>query len=151
MANIKKVIVSKNSLPPVNSDEETYIVRFRVVSEDRNRSSHWSPQYLVKPLVVEAYKNMTVTKLPGVLSITWDAESASVTQPNYDIFVAWGEGTVLEGVGEYSYFATSQSNFIMIPIPSGKTTTDIIIQTASYPRKIISALKIGSTGVILTS
>lgn len=150
--NIKKIVVSKNDLPPVNSDEEKYIVRFRIVSEDRNRSSHWSPQYLIspKPLAVEAYKNLTVTKLAGLITLTWDPETVAVNQPNYDIFVAWGTGTIGEGVGAFEYYATVSTNFAVIPIPTGKTTTDIIIQTASYPRKVIDSLKIADTGVIAT-
>jgi hypothetical protein len=43
--NIKKLRILKSSLPPVDHDTEKYNVRYRVISEDRNRTSHWSPIY----------------------------------------------------------------------------------------------------------
>ena len=43
--NIKKVRILKKDLPNYvgNNDELFYQMRYRVVSEDKNRSSHWSP------------------------------------------------------------------------------------------------------------
>jgi len=46
---IKKAVVLENNLPPVNVQTEGHSVRYRIVSEDRNRSSHWSPIYTVRP------------------------------------------------------------------------------------------------------
>ena len=45
MANevIKKVKISQDALPTTNSLTEKYDVRYRIVSEDKNRTSHWSP------------------------------------------------------------------------------------------------------------
>lgn len=39
---IKKVKVPVNLLPPLANDEE-YLLRYRVISEDQNRTSAWSP------------------------------------------------------------------------------------------------------------
>ena len=46
----QKVIVPAESLPiiPTNiNGQYYYLVRYRIVSEDNNRSSHWSPIYFV--------------------------------------------------------------------------------------------------------
>lgn len=43
---IKKAVVLSGSLPePLDGGQ--YLVRYRIVSEDRNRRSHWSPIYYV--------------------------------------------------------------------------------------------------------
>ena len=39
--NIKKITVLQSSLPSTSN----YTVRYRFVSEDKNRTSHWSPTY----------------------------------------------------------------------------------------------------------
>lgn len=41
----KKIIIPKEELPPVRSDAEAYLVKFRIVSEDKNRFSYWSPVF----------------------------------------------------------------------------------------------------------
>ena len=40
---IKKIRVEQDSLPTINSTTEKYDIRYRIVSEDKNRTSHWSP------------------------------------------------------------------------------------------------------------
>jgi hypothetical protein len=42
-AGIKKVTIFKNELPAVNANNVSYSVRYRIVSEDKNRFSAWSP------------------------------------------------------------------------------------------------------------
>jgi hypothetical protein len=40
----KKVILEKKDLPPLSPDGK-YLIRYRIISEDKNRTSHWSPIY----------------------------------------------------------------------------------------------------------
>jgi hypothetical protein len=40
----KKVIIEKGDLPPLSPNGE-YLLRYRIISEDKNRTSHWSPIY----------------------------------------------------------------------------------------------------------
>lgn len=42
--SVKKVTVEKKDLPPLSPNGE-YLIRYRVISEDKNRTSHWSPIY----------------------------------------------------------------------------------------------------------
>jgi hypothetical protein len=44
---IKKVIIKNKTLPPVTFDDNSlfYSIRYRVISEDKNRVSQWSPTY----------------------------------------------------------------------------------------------------------
>ena len=43
--NIKKNIILKKDLPNVIGDDTSlnYEIRYRMISEDKNRLSHWSP------------------------------------------------------------------------------------------------------------
>ena len=43
---IRKVTIPRENLPPIGSDNK-YLFRFRVVSEDGNRNSSWSPIYSI--------------------------------------------------------------------------------------------------------
>jgi hypothetical protein len=49
MTTIKKVIISNDEFPLIQVDDIGlyYAIRYRIVSEDRNRYSHWSPIYRV--------------------------------------------------------------------------------------------------------
>ena len=48
-ANIKKVTQSFSEMPPLSSITEGYDIRYRIISEDKNRLSHWSELSLVQP------------------------------------------------------------------------------------------------------
>ena len=48
-ANIKKVTQSFSEMPPLNSITEGYDIRYRIISEDKNRLSHWSELSIVQP------------------------------------------------------------------------------------------------------
>jgi hypothetical protein len=44
---IKKAIILSENLPNTLQPINKYVVRYRIVSEDRNRRSHWSPIYYI--------------------------------------------------------------------------------------------------------
>lgn len=143
--NIKKIIIPQSSLPPINSDEEKYVVRFRIISDDRNRSSHWSPQYLVSPteLTLQDNSGISLTSANGMISVQWDTDPG--TTGIYDVWVAWGTQSGSTGLPEYK--ATVSGNYISLPIPAGQVSAQVFIQNMSVPRKYMPALVIAKTGV----
>jgi hypothetical protein len=81
----KKVTIEKKDLPPLSPNGE-YLIRYRIISEDKNRTSHWSPIYTLdaKDLIEDVTSNIEVT--PSDIIVTWgDANKASL----YDIFVSY--------------------------------------------------------------
>lgn len=54
MANqvVKKIIIPLADLPSQSPITDGYLIRFRIISDDRNRVSHWSPVYVL-------YQNQT--------------------------------------------------------------------------------------------
>lgn len=81
---IKKVIISKDKLGTVGNVNE-YVVRYRVVSEDKNRASYWSPNYVVV--------SNPITPVSGNVSISKDSVVATWANPlqrlGFDVFVGF--------------------------------------------------------------
>lgn len=145
-SRIKKVIINKASMPPLNGDIENYIVRYRIISEDRNRASHWSPQFYVStnPPKVEDLSNIEITKVGQSIVVTWQLEDDAEI-PQTDVFVAWGDD--MAGVGLYEYYATVSSTSIAIPIPSGRESVDVKVQLSVYPRKLVDSRLLADSGI----
>ena len=85
---VKKAVLPSASLPPVNA-ENKYAYRYRIVSEDKNRTSSWSPIKIIDaPEVVKLD-----TEIDGELlisgknvTVTWSDQN---NRPNYDVFVSF--------------------------------------------------------------
>lgn len=85
---IKKTIISKENLPPLSPNGE-YVVRYRIISEDKNRTSHWSPIYYidVKPFIEQVTGELQGSSTSLGLTAIWgDVNFKSL----YDIFVSFG-------------------------------------------------------------
>jgi hypothetical protein len=71
--NIKKLRIPITDMPPISSISEGHNVRYRIVSEDRNRSSHWSPVFLIKPEYTFVPTGIRYSSGGGLSSISWDS------------------------------------------------------------------------------
>lgn len=81
-SGIKKVVIPKASLVDLTSDNK-YLIRYRIVSEDKNRVSAWSPVFSLDardPGTVDADYSIN----GRVVTLVWDDEES---RPQYDIFV----------------------------------------------------------------
>lgn len=116
---IKKVIILNEDLPIINSDVGGYGVRYRIVSEDRNRVSHWSPVYVLDAQYSYISGQLKSSKTSEVVTITWDKVeikrgSFSLGKiRDYEIWLRWGSG----GVGDWTYDGKSQVNATNLIIP----------------------------------
>lgn len=86
-SKIKKVTILKKDLPPVNSNNQ-YAVRYRIVSDDKNRVSHWSPVYLLDAIdpaqtVANITKTTSYNGTDVTITITWTDVSGA---KSYDVF-----------------------------------------------------------------
>lgn len=145
MAN-RIINVSRNSLP-INSDTGEYIFRYRIVSDDRNRFSAWSPQYrLQAPTIAQILAANNTTSLPTpsftvqtgsdgskVATISWNVPSFMADVEKYDVFIKWGSATTWE------FFKTVSAGSFAIVKPSTQTATTISIkiQSVVYPKKVV--------------
>jgi hypothetical protein len=69
---IKKYRQAYADLPPISSETEGYSIRYRIVSEDRNRVSHWSPVYLLVPEYTYVPGTIEYNSANQVASFKWD-------------------------------------------------------------------------------
>ena len=135
-AGIKKATVVKADLPPVNSSNG-YLVRYRIISEDRNRVSHWSP--IVEVLANDpALVSGRVVYADGIVNAVWGDEAG---YPNYDIFVGFDLATP-------SYHGTSSVHSYSF-LNTGTTQIEVVIQIASSTKTLNSALEIYSEIVLI--
>lgn len=135
-AGIKKATVAKNNLPPVN-DSNGYLVRYRIVSEDRNRVSHWSPISEVvsnTPALVDG----RVVYADDIVNAVWGDEAG---YPDYDVFVGFDSATP-------TYHGTTSIHSYSF-LNTGTTQIEVVIQIAGSTRTLNNTLEIYSETVLI--
>jgi hypothetical protein len=131
---IKKVIIKKSSLPAIDFDSLGYIFQYRIISEDKNRVSHWSPINIVL--------GDTITAVSGALQISqtiitavWGDEE---NRPKYDIFVGF-DGLVPV------YHGTSPIHTYSF-INTGTTNVRVVVQIEASIKQLSQSLQIYDSG-----
>lgn len=119
---------------PFTSSSAQHIVRFRVVSEDRNRASDWSPIFLLDspgqlPAASVQYKLIETGSTPKLITLVWNADyfaRSTVLESNqHDVFVSWSEGP-------YEYLGRQTGNSFSIPAKIGANRAQFFVQIPSY-------------------
>lgn len=129
---IKKATLIKASLPPLNGTTQSYILRYRIVTEDKNRTSHWSPRYTLIsgsiPTIDPSQKSIVVAGTGSTRTITavW-VPPASLGINNFDIYVK-------TNLGQYVY-KTTVSTTTYATIASVGDQIGIAVQVPTYPKK----------------
>jgi len=136
--NIKKLIIPNNALPLVSYDDDElyYDIRYRIISEDKNRTSHWSElTRIVMPTTTEADLPYTTSPRVTVYSANTDSGGKSIT-------ATW---TYPKEAGEFNidpYKAELERRFSQVsffdiyvrwsPDTSGSTWDDWKYETTTY-------------------
>ncbi len=131
MANspIKKVIIKKEDLPAFNGSTQKYSVRYRVVSEDKNRSSHWSPYYAVSTPSPEQLECSVVVS-SNVVNMVWKQPVGSRIK-EYDVYFKLDSS-------EWQYISSSSSTQFSTLIADSVSTLRVAIQLPTYPKQYFS-------------
>jgi hypothetical protein len=134
-SGIKKAIIKKSLLPAIDSDSIGYIFRYRVISEDKNRTSQWSP--------VNIIIDNSITTVSGALQISqtittvvWGDE---LNRPKYDIFVGFDSAIP-------TYHGTSPIHTYSF-LNTGTTDIRVIIQVEGSQKTLNANLEIYDSGV----
>jgi hypothetical protein len=132
---VKKAIISKESLPPVNSETAAYVVRYRIISEDKNRTSHWSPTFVTNAVSTETVSGaLSITS--SIITAVWGDE---LNRPAYDIFVKFDSGS-------FAYHGTSPTHTYLF-LNTGTTSVHVKVQIASSVKEVKESLVIFDSGV----
>ena len=117
MANeiIKKVVISKKDIDAV-SDDGLYFLRYRIVSEDKSRTSHWSPIYSVDGgglKTASAGTSLISLRNEGSegINISWGIVD-TLKINNYDVYVRYDYGTSSVWNGATNTTATTLTGFV---------------------------------------
>jgi hypothetical protein len=132
---IKKIIIKKSNLPALDSDTEGYIFKYRIVSEDKNRTSQWSPiNILVDDSIVSVSGAINIS--PTITTAVWGDE---VNWPKYDVFVGF-DSTIP------TYHGTSPIHTYSV-INTGTENIRIIVQVESSKKQLNANLQIYDSGI----
>ena len=116
---IKKIKITQDSLPTINSITGKYDVRYRIVSEDKNRTSHWSPIINIDPQYTYVSGNISIAS-SGLTTVAWDTVTIKIgTQvirqaKDYDVWVKWSKAA---GNGDWNYVQRVSGNSISLVHP----------------------------------
>lgn len=123
----QKVRIPKGDLPEVSKLSDGtygYIVRYRIISEDQNRFSHWSPiRELAMPPVTAVDGDVAISG--NIVQVVWGDEE---DRPNYDVFVKFD-------AGEYFYHGTTPTHQYSLLAPYDSLTIQVAIQVASNEKE----------------
>lgn len=121
-SGIKKVVIPKTSLIDVTSDNQ-YLIRYRIVSDDKNRVSAWSPVFSLNandPQPVDAEYSIS----GRVVTLVWDDEES---RPQYDIFVKFDNDNYFyhgtSSVHTYTFINNAEDSFRFAIQTSGISKT----------------------------
>jgi hypothetical protein len=133
-ANIKKTRILKSALPPIDSETLKYNTRYRVISEDRNRTSHWSPIYNSNGNnIIGTSGGLSITE--EIITAVWGDENF---HPAYDIFVSFDSGA-------FFWHGTSLVHSYSF-LNEGTTTVRVKVQLVSSKKEIKAGLGIFDSG-----
>ena len=130
---VKKFKTPNAQLPPISAENQGYSVRYRVISSDRNRTSHWSPVYLLQPGYTFVPGDIQFHKAGSIASVVWDAVEITKIEDaktysirkalEYDFWVRWDRGG---GDGDWIYKERIETTSLSLPIPSTYTVNGIV-------------------------
>ena len=133
-AGIKKTRIKREDLPLINTDTEGYILRYRILSEDKNRTSHWSPFYNTDAVSVDGTSGaLSITQT--IIMVVWGDEN---NHPSYDVFVSFD--------GDPFYWHGTSAVHSYSFLNEGTTTVHVKVQLASSKKQIKAGLGIFDSG-----
>ena len=154
---IKRSILKNESLPLLYAplyylDESNnpqpaagYLIRYRIISEDRSRVSQWSPiEGVITIEAGEAPGEVLINPDSSIVNVTWGDEVQSlgyqITRSRYDVFVGFDdEEPTFNGLAygkTYSFIST------------GVTNVRVIVQVESYLGSRLEFLEIFDSGIV---
>ena len=133
---IKKIRIKQDNLPSIDVNEEGYILRYRVVSDDKNRISQWSPINIIQPNYTYVVGSIEFNKAGSIASLAWDSVSIQIDgneirkAHEFDVWLKWHRSDN----GDWIYKQRIDNGNISFPIPNTYTINGIV--QASPPNRL---------------
>jgi hypothetical protein len=132
---IKKIRVRQEDLPSIDVNEQGYVLRYRIVSDDKNRVSQWSPINIIVPDYTYVSGDISFNKSGQVATFAWDSVSIQKNgneirkAHEFDIWVRWDRNDS----GDWLYKQRIDGTSISFPIPDTYTIGGVV--QGSAPNK----------------
>jgi len=136
----QKVRLTRADLPEVSklsNGEYGYVVRYRIISEDQNRFSHWSPIREISGIDVTAVEGSLVLSESSIQAVWGDDNIGR----KYDVFVKFNDG-------EYFYHGTTSTHQYSFLFTEGDTSAQVAVQIASTNKERAVGLEIFESDVL---
>jgi hypothetical protein len=133
---VKKAIIPKNELPPIDADSGSYVVRYRIISEDKNRTSQWSPTFVTDVVTVSSVSG-AVQQSSSIINVVW---GSNLDMPRYDIFVGYNGATP-------TFHGTAEGHSYQF-LKTGTVNVRVIVQIESSSKTINNNLDIYNSGLV---
>jgi hypothetical protein len=146
-AGIKKIRIRQSDISEINVNEEGYVLRYRVVSEDKNRTSQWSPISIIQPGYTYVGGDISFNKSGQVATLAWDSVSIQLDgsevrkASEFDIWLKWDRS---DG-GDWLYKQRIDGGNISFPIPSTYTIGGVV--QGSAPNKLSAEIYLKGTPI----
>jgi hypothetical protein len=144
--NIKKSIIKNKDLPLFSGKTGKITLRYRIISEDRNRSSHWSKIHEVAmPIVASPYSYTLSKQKQGNTSVyqiilQWlkPNDYDTIDEKIYDIFLKTNTVSGEPNISDYSYLETQRGflNVRFLLNQNNVNNFNVIVQRATYDKII---------------
>jgi hypothetical protein len=135
-ASIKRIVIPNSDLPPLSSDTSSYNIRYRIVSDDKNRTSHWSQIYVIDTLPFEEVDGDVTLGVKTVTAV-WGDE---YNRPKYDVLVSF-DGNALSYHGTPTVHSYGFLNL-------GTVSVRVVVQVESSRKEYKESLVIYDSGTI---
>jgi hypothetical protein len=139
---IKKVTIPPQDLKEIDWDSESYLIRYRIKTENKNLSSHWSPVYSLPvgffPKVQGDFYETVSESGKILVNVVWDD---FLNFPLYDIFVAFDGGEkdfqeFLHDENSFYYHGSSQNHNYSFVKRTDANAIRVIVQPSTNIKKI---------------
>lgn len=134
--NIKKIIIENKNFPDISSINEGYLLRYRIISEDKNRASHWSPIVLLNPEYEYELGVIGTSSSQSLTTFSWDPVGIKKnnnlirTAVDFDVWIRYDRN---DG-GDWIYKQRIAGNAYSTPHPSTYTINGVV--QSSAPNRI---------------
>ena len=133
---IKQVKIANQDLQAIDTLSQGYTLRYRVISEDKNRTSHWSPIITIKPEYTYVSGTIHHNKAGDVSTVAWNSVEIKKgttlikEATSYDIWVRWDRGDS----GDWAYRSRIDTSSIALITPLTYAKNGVI--QASPPNRL---------------
>lgn len=126
---IKKVTVLKKDLPEFNGETGSYNIRYRIVSEDRNRFSHWSPTHSATVVKPDEIPFSIATTDNSIITCVWEPSVDLKSQ--FDIYIRWD----IDPVDKWKYCGSVSTNSYSFLKNVSAEAFQIAVQVPTFPKQ----------------